>query len=59
VSSSRITDHGNHLEHVACSVSTEVEHLSVVLLGGTERVVDGMQDVDVGDTVLASRSMST
>jgi hypothetical protein len=27
------------------------------LLGGSERVVDGMQDVGVGDAVLASRSV--
>jgi hypothetical protein len=27
------------------------------LLGGAERVVDGMQDVGVGDAVLASRSV--
>ena len=46
----------NHLEDVACSVRPQVEHLSVVLLGCTERVVDGMQDVSVGDTMLASRS---
>ena len=52
-----VTLDGDHLEHVACSVRTEVEHLSVVLLGCSERVVDGMQDVGVGDAVLASRSV--
>jgi hypothetical protein len=52
-----VTLDGDHLEHVECSVRTEVEHLSVVLLGGAERVVDGMQDVGIGDAVLASRSV--
>ncbi len=52
-----VTIDSDHLGHVACSVRTEVEHLSVVLFGGAERVVDGMQDVGVGDAVLASRSV--
>jgi hypothetical protein len=50
-----VSDHGDNLQEVPGPVRAEVQHLSVVLLTGSECLLDRVSDVRIGDPVLAGR----